>query len=1027
MNPGCADLRVVDRNWIARPLVQALVLAALVAGLLGVFLLFSHRSIASAIEKASSNEVRVLAPQLEGALRRVETTIAYVREQHRGTGLHHQADAAARERAFDGLRGQLRLLARRFPEIIGIFVTDAAGRVRASSLDQAAGWDVGDRDYFQHARAHPAEPVRFSPTLRIEGLDAPSVIGYQALAGPAGEFGGMVGIALDMPYFQSLLSRVDAGSRGSVIVRRSDDSRLVMRWPYAPTRINEPAPDIPPFRMIQAGQRSGVARYTGAVDGVARIFAYQALDDYPFFVLVGRAVDEQFALWRRIGLIATAIALCTLAVLLAVQFSLRRSHARLVRSERRFDALIDGRHDANCVWLPDTTVLSCNARYAELLGHDPATTPGVRWIDFIPAAQRDTALADIERILADPDIVSTEHRVQRPDGSTRWIRWINLPAVNSDGDRIEIRSVGQDITAQKEVELRLRQLARAVEQSPNTIVITDADAHIEYVNQAFVHTTGYTPEEVVGRNPRILNAGQTPGPTYEALWATLLRGEVWRGEFRNTRKDGSIYTELATIAPIKQPDGRVTHYVAIKEDVTERREAEARIQRLAYYDTLTGLPNRSLMRDRLEQAIRGSERSAAWGMLLLLDIDHFKVLNDTQGHQAGDVLLGEVARRLRGAVHEEDTVARLGDDDFALVVEGLGKARDEAIGHAERIAERLHRLFVAPYDLGLPGGPYRCTPSIGITLFQGRPNGAMTVLKQAEVALYRAKQDGRNTIRFFSEAMQAVVDARAELELRLRAAIAENGFRLFYQPQMDRDGRVIGAEALIRCCDRQGSMIPPARFIPLAEETGLIVPIGEWVIDAACAQLHLWQQQAGTANLTLSINVSARQFHQPDFVARVRTALERHRARPEGLKIELTESVVVGDIEATVLRMQQIKALGVKFALDDFGTGYSSLSYLKRLPFDQLKIDQFFVRDMAQNHSSEAIVRAILAISRSLELEVVAEGVETQAEYELLLTRGCEMFQGYLFGKPVPIEEWPALTAPALSPASPSPAWRRSR
>jgi EAL domain-containing protein (putative c-di-GMP-specific phosphodiesterase class I) len=248
--------------------------------------------------------------------------------------------------------------------------------------------------------------------------------------------------------------------------------------------------------------------------------------------------------------------------------------------------------------------------------------------------------------------------------------------------------------------------------------------------------------------------------------------------------------------------------------------------------------------------------------------------------------------------------------------------------------------------------------------------------------------------------------------LRLRAAIEEDGFRLFYQPQVGRDGRVIGAEALIRCFDAQARMISPASFIPLAEETGLIVPIGEWVIDAACAQLHIWQQAAATAALTLSINVSARQFHQPDFVDKVRSALERHRVRPDGLKLELTESVVVGDIEATVLRMQQIKALGVQFALDDFGTGYSSLSYLKRLPFDQIKIDQFFVRDMAQNPSSEAIVRAILAIARSLELEVVAEGVETQAEYELLLTRGCELFQGYLFGKPVPLEAWPAPLAP---------------
>ena len=368
----------------------------------------------------------------------------------------------------------------------------------------------------------------------------------------------------------------------------------------------------------------------------------------------------------------------------------------------------------------------------------------------------------------------------------------------------------------------------------------------------------------------------------------------------------------------------------------------------------------------------------------------------------------EVAQRLRAALREEDTVARVGDDDFAIVVENLGEDRDEAIAHAEKIAEHLHRCVTAPCELGLASGAYHVGASLGLTLFRGRATAADAVLNQAEVAVARAKDDGRNLIRFFSEEMQAVVAARAELELKLRAALAGNGFRLYYQPQLDRSGRVIGAEALIRCFDADGAMISPAAFIPLAEETGLIVPIGEWVLETGCAQLRAWQAEPATAGLTLSINVSARQFHQPDFVGKVAAAVERSRIRPGGLKIELTESVVIGDIETTVLRMRQIKALGVRFALDDFGTGYSSLSYLKRLPFDQLKIDQAFVRDMEKDTSSEAIVRAILALSRSLELEVVAEGVETAAQHELLLTRGCELFQGYLFGRPVPIEDWKA-------------------
>ncbi len=863
------------------------------------------------------------------------------------------------------------------------------------------------------ARAKASDALQFSEPLLDKRDSRPIVIAYRSILDPDGRFAGLVAVALDLQRLRALLATVDTGSGGMVSVRRSDDSRLILRAPEAPEKFDQPAPLTPPFQRIQAGEQGGVARYAGAVDGVERIFAFQRLESYPFFVLIGRAVDEQFAPWLHTATAATMVALATLVLLLAMQVGLHRSRRQLARNKRDFDALIDSRQEATCAWLPDTTLLACNERYAELLGKEAKALLGTRWIDGLPPRIRERTASAIAQMLQGAGTLTTDRRIRQADGSIRWLRWLDLPVLDEQGRCIEIRSIGQDITAQKETELRLRQLALAVEQSPNTIVITDTAGRIEYVNEAFVRTTGYRAEEAIGQNPRILNAGKTPGTTYTDLWDTLGRGEVWRGEFINTRKDGATYTELATIAPIKQTDGGVSHYVAIKEDITERREAEARIRQLAYYDTLTGLPNRSLMWDRLRHAIASSERSSSHGMLLLLDVDHFKLLNDTQGHQAGDALLREVAKRLRAALREEDTVARLGDDDFAIVVENLGEERDEAIAHAEKIAEHLHRRVTAPCELGLASGTYHVGASLGLTLFRGCTTTADAVLKQAEVAVARAKDDGRNLIRFFSEAMQAVVAARAELELKLRSALAGNGFRLYYQPQLDRNGQVVGAEALIRCFDADGTMIPPAAFIPLAEETGLIVPIGEWVLEAACAQLRAWQRTPASAGLSLSINVSARQFHQPDFVGKVAAAVERHRIRPGGLEIELTESVVIGDIETTVLRMRQIKALGVRFALDDFGTGYSSLSYLKRLPFDQLKIDQMFVRDMEKDTSSEAIVRAILALSRSLELEVVAEGVETSAQHELLLTRGCELFQGYLFSRPVPIEDWKAGRLPS--------------
>lgn len=553
----------------------------------------------------------------------------------------------------------------------------------------------------------------------------------------------------------------------------------------------------------------------------------------------------------------------------------------------------------------------------------------------------------------------------------------------------------------------LRRLSMAIEQSPESIVITDTDGSIEYVNDAFVRNTGYAREELIGRNPRILNSGATPRATYEDLWATLLRGEVWRGEFHNTRKDGSTFIELATVAPIRDAYDVVTHYVGVKEDVTLRRRSEELVHRLAYYDPLTELPNRAMLRDRLRHAILASANSGRFGMLLLLDIDRFKQLNDTRGHALGDELLRAIARRLRQVVDESATIARQGDDDFGVIVENLGERREDALLRAEVLAREIHRTLNEPYALDGSTTLSYVTHSIGITLFQGRQWSQENLFKQAEVALFSAKEEGRNTIRFFSPQMQALVDAHATMENGLRAALANAQFRLFYQPQVDVAGRIAGAEALIRWSGADGRPVSPAEFIPVAEETGLIVPIGQWVLDSACAQLAAWQAQPQTRALSISVNVSARQFHQPDFVDQVLASVERHGVDPAGLKLELTESVIMGDRDEAVARMELLRARGLRFALDDFGTGYSSLSYLKRMPLDQIKIDQSFVRDMLDDASSETIVRAILGMSASLELEVVAEGVETAGQAAFLKAQGCTGFQGYLYGRPLPLEEWP--------------------
>ncbi|HRH81209.1 MAG TPA: EAL domain-containing protein [Thiobacillaceae bacterium] len=552
----------------------------------------------------------------------------------------------------------------------------------------------------------------------------------------------------------------------------------------------------------------------------------------------------------------------------------------------------------------------------------------------------------------------------------------------------------------------LGKLSQAVEQSPTNILITDLKGRIEYVNTACLRDTGYSREELLGANPSILKSGKTPESTYRDLWDALGRGETWEGEFINRRKDGAEFVEWAVIAPVRDAEGRATHYLAVKQDISERKRAQAEIQNLAYFDPLTRLPNRRLLLDRLDHALVTSRRSEAYGALLMLDLDNFKLLNDSQGHMMGDRLLQEVARRLVASVRQEDTVARLGGDEYVLILENLSQDQASAAHKAEMIAEKVRHALGRPYILDGDKAEYEVTASMGITLFQGTDTGTDTLFKQADVALYQAKGGGRDRLRFFNQAMQATIDARTALEAALRQALARDELRLYYQPQVDRQGRLIGAEALLRWFPPGQEPVSPARFIPLAEETGLILPMGEWVLRSACAQLSAWARHVETRELRLAINVSARQFHQPQFVEQIATCLRESGIDPARLKLELTESVVLDNADEVIQRMRQIKALGVSFSLDDFGTGYSSLSYLKRLPLDQLKIDQSFVRDVTEDPNDAAIVSAILAMSQSLGLDVIAEGVETEAQHDFLRKNGCQSFQGYLFGKPMPIREW---------------------
>ncbi|MDX8379668.1 MAG: EAL domain-containing protein [Gallionella sp.] len=546
-------------------------------------------------------------------------------------------------------------------------------------------------------------------------------------------------------------------------------------------------------------------------------------------------------------------------------------------------------------------------------------------------------------------------------------------------------------------------IAAVTFESKNGIMITDANKTIIKVNQTFTDITGYTSVEALGKTPTMLSSGRQDKDFYRQMWEGIKINKNWSGEIWNKRKNDVIYPEQLNITPIFDDEGQLFNYVAIFSDITKRKSSEAEIHKLAFYDSLTQLPNRRLLLERLKPALAASARSGQKGALLFIDLDNFKTLNDTLGHNMGDLLLQQVSHRLTACIREGDTVARLGGDEFVIMMENLGSDSIEATTQTEAIGHKILYALNQPYLLVTH--TFQNTPSIGITLFDNHQLSIDELLKQADIAMYQAKKAGRNTLRFFNPEMQETVNSRADIESELSRAVDEQQFILYYQIQVDRSRHALGAEALIRWIHPERGLVSPAQFIPLAEETGLILPIGIWVLETACAQLKSWQHLALTRHLFLSVNVSAKQFCQTEFISQVHDAVQRHDINPKRLKLELTESLLLENIDETIATMNALNKIGVVFSLDDFGTGYSSLQYLKKLPLTQLKIDQSFIHELETNVSDKVIVRTILAMAKSLDLDVIAEGVETEAQQQLLIDKGCTQFQGHLFSKPVPIEQ----------------------
>jgi len=694
-----------------------------------------------------------------------------------------------------------------------------------------------------------------------------------------------------------------------------------------------------------------------------------------------------------------------------------REKDALQLTEERWRLALEGSGDAIWHWNIATDKFQYSKRFAEILGfnekhQDKKHKQLIKQIFENDKTRIRSNLASYKK--NEEEHYLAQQRVFLQDGTQKWLLCRGrVTSHDPVGNPIHMAGTYTDITDRIQAEQALQESERRLQMALNS-------AHMgvwEYdlaSGKLFISHEAYPIFNFAPAEQDLVSLQQFVHPEDLALVRSIFiaaRSEHrnFTIEFRLMLPNGQIRWAAGLGQFIFNDLGEAVRVVGTIQDITERKYTEEEIRQLAFFDPLTRLPNRRLLMDRLSHARISSTRDYEFGALLILDMDHFKSLNDTQGHDVGDRLLIEVANRLKSCVRQTDTVSRLGGDEYVVILEVLGKTERAAAKLTEQIAEKIRQALNQPYFLHHNSElEYRCTPSIGVTLFLGKTASTESLLKQADVALYQAKDAGRNAVRFFNPTMQAAIDARTRMETALLQALENGEFHLYYQPQFNHNNQLVGAEALLRWLRQDGTWVLPADFIPLAEETGLILPIGQWVLDTACAQLKHWQEDVRMREISLSINVSARQFHQPDFVAQISRSLDSAGIDPSRIKLELTESVLLKGSEEVIDSMQKLSALGVGFALDDFGMGYSSLSYIKRLPIRQLKIDQSFIRDITHDASDAAIVSAILAMSQSLGIDAIAEGVENTEQRDFLLSNNCSLYQGNLFGVPMPAAEWEA-------------------
>jgi len=906
----------------------------------------------------------------------------------------------AGERSPGAIRQVLKERASGYRSTVEFAFVDANGQALAgTSTGFKSGTYVGDRDYFKAHQSLPAGQLYVGGPLTGRQSGHPFFSVSRAVVAADGErVGVMIGL-VDAEALARIFERFSFGPNSAISLIHQD-GRVIARIPDFKAHFGQEVGAGQLFGELAKADEGNYESET-ATDHMVRLIHYRRVGKTSLILAVGVAREDLIDALRGdiathlvVGLAFTLLIAAGVWQLLRNQRASMRFSRQLLSSERRYQGLYDSLSDGVLLRSREGVVLDCNRAFCEMLGYRREELIGHPTRQFTPAGYEDVESRANEQIESAGYSKEFEMEYVRQDGKNIWVRLRGWKIVGEDGEPTHYWGTARDITAEREAQLQLELSRKVIRHTSEAMLVTDAEERIITVNPAFERITGYAAAEVIGKTPAILRSGRHDAAFYDAMWVQLQRVGEWQGEIWDRRKSGEIYPKYLSINAVREDDEQApTHYVAIFTDISERKAQEARIEFLAHHDPLTGLPNRAALEAYLEGALAMARRHQTQVAVLFVDLDNFKTINDSLGHQAGDELLCEVASRLQGACRESDRVARLGGDEFVIILEGIRQA--EAIaGVAEKILEAVN----APYQIG--DRELHTSPSIGISVYPIDGPDTATLMRNADTAMYYAKANGRNNYQFFAEPMNQEANKRLHLESELWRALSENQLALHYQPQIDLlSGKIVGVEALVRWQHPERGTIPPSDFIPIAEETGLILPIGHWVLKTACRQAREWLDQGRDIG-EMAVNISAHQFRQPEFAASVRSVLEETGLPAHRLELEITESVVMHGADSSVRMLAELKGMGIKLAIDDFGTGYSSLSYLRRFPIDRLKIDRTFVADLESDQDAASLVASIIALGQSLGLRLVAEGVENEAQADFLKEKLCERVQGYYFHHP---------------------------